>query len=52
MPPQNLTAESDKKVEDLLKRVEALEEWRGARESQQLTYPLDYVSQQIIAGVM
>ena len=37
-------------VEDLLKRVEELEAWKAAREAQQLSFPLDFTSQQILIG--
>lgn len=51
MPDQNTLEEVQRKLDDTLKRVEKLEEWKAARESQQLTYPIDFVSQQIIAGI-
>lgn len=46
-----MNEDTEKKVQDLLKRVEALEAWKAERANQQLTYPLDFVSQQIISGV-
>jgi len=49
--PQQAQAELQKQLQDVLKRLETLEQWKVARENQQLTYPLDYVSQQIIAGI-
>lgn len=43
--------ETKKKIDDMLKRIEALEAWQKQRQDQQLTFPLDFISQQIIAGV-
>lgn len=44
-------------LQDLIKKVEAFEErfteiesWKTAKDTQQLSYPLDFVSQQIIQG--
>lgn len=42
--------ELQKKIDDMLRRLEQLEQWKAARENQQLVYPLDFISQQIIAG--
>lgn len=49
MPPQQ-NDDIQKKIDDLLKRVETLESWKAEEEVQQLTFPLDYISQQVIAG--
>lgn len=35
--------------QDLIKRIEALEKWKADRERQQIVYPLDFQSQQILA---
>ena len=38
-------------IRELTERIEVLEEWRQAREKQQLTYPLDAQSQRIINDI-
>lgn len=43
--------EIQKTIQDLLKRMEDLDQWKRSKENQQLNYPLDFVSQQIIIGI-
>ncbi len=38
-------------LDELKGRVEVLEAWKTQKERQQLTFPLDYVSQQILIGL-
>jgi len=47
---QEVLKDLTKKVEDFETRFKDLEAWKVAKETQQLQYPLDFVSQQIIQG--